>query len=189
MQRLLISLVILISPATYAAASLESFIDALAIKDSASHTNNGWEDTEKIKGVNWEWPYYESGAHDSQMVGGIKLGTDKNPNIGATTVTVSGARSFITDIEIAINNASEELAAFGTAKTTKIANTCSEQSIEATESALESVEFYKFEKAGYKPLYISQYSSWGAGGSGLTSFRLAYDANDSCPSYLGDSEP
>ena len=189
MQRLLISLVILMSTSAHAAAPLESFIDALAIKDSASHTNNGWEDTEKIKGVTWEWPYYESGAHDSQMIGSTKLGTDKNPHIGATTITVSGARSFITDIEIAITNASEELAAFGKAKTTKIANTCSTQAIEATESALDSLEFYKFEKAGYKPLYISQYASWGGSGSGLTSFRLAYDANDICPSYLSDSEP
>lgn len=180
MQRLLISLVILISPATYAAASLESFIDALAIKDSASHTNNGWEDTEKIKGVNWEWPYYESGAHDSQMLGSTQLGTDKNPNIGATTITINGARTFITDIEISIANADEAIQAFGKAKLTKLPKVCGEPE----DTASDYSAFYKFEKPGYKPLYIGQAASWGASGSGTVDFRIAYDLNDSCPGYL-----
>ena len=87
-------------------APLGSIVDAMAIKSSASHTNNSWEETAKIMGVTWNWPYHESGAYNSTMVGITKVGSDKNPNIGATEVTINGTRSFITDIRISIRNES-----------------------------------------------------------------------------------
>jgi len=152
----------------------------MAIQEKASYTNNGWDDTEKIKGVTWQWPYYQSGAHDSQMLGHTKLGTDKNPNIGATTITVNGARTFITDIEVNIANAGEDINAFGKAKLTKLPKVCGEPE----DTASDYSAFYKFEKPGYKPLYIGQVASWGASGSGSVEFRIAYDLNDSCPSDL-----
>ena len=91
----LLSLLLITSAAS--AAQFEYVIDAMAIKSSDGATNNAWEDISKIKGVKWRWPYYESGAHDSTMVGKTKVGKDKNPNIGPTEVTVSGARTMISE--------------------------------------------------------------------------------------------
>lgn len=160
-----------------AAAQFESVIDAMAIKTSAGHTNNGWEDISKIKGVKWSWPYYESGAHDSRMVGKTKVGKDKNSNIGATQVTVSGARTMITSIKISISNESADIQAFGKGKATKLKTSCDD------DSASNTVEFYRFEKPGYKPLYISYQSSVGAGGAGGVDLEVTYAQDDALGIY------
>jgi hypothetical protein len=154
------------------ATQFESVIDAMAIKSSAGHTNNGWEDISKIKGVKWRWPYYESGAHDSTMIGSTKVGKDKNPNIGATEIAVSGARTMIASVKISISNESADIGGFGKGKATKIKTSCDDN------SASNIVEFYRFEKSGYKPLYISYQSSWGAGGAGGVDFEVTYTLED-----------
>jgi len=150
------------------AAQFESVIDAMAVKSSAGHTSNGWEDISRIKGVKWRWPYHESGAHDHTMVGNTKVGKNKNPNIGATEVTVSGARTMIASVKIRISNESAGIEGFGKGKVTKIKTSCDD------DSASHAVEFYRFEKPGYKPLYISYQSSLGAGGAGGIEFEISY---------------
>ncbi len=154
------------------AAQFESVIDAMAIPAVVGHTNNGWEDMAKIKGVEWRWPYYQSGAHDATMVGKAKVGKDKNPHIGATTVTVTGARTMVTVIKINIANASADLAAFGNGKTSKISTSCDK------DAANDKAAFYRFDKPGYKPLYISHQESWGASGAGSVAFAVAYALED-----------
>lgn len=168
------ALLLLLLPASALcnAAQFESVIDAMAIQASATHTNNGWEDMAKIKGVKWRWPYYQSGAHDASMVGKTKVGHDKNPHIGATTVTVHGARTMVTTIKINIANASADMAAFGTGKASKITTSCDQ------DAASDKVAFYRFNKPGYKPLYVSRQESRGAGGSGGVAFEVAYALED-----------
>ncbi len=83
------------------------------------------------------------------MEGKAKVGKDKNPNVGATTVTVSGMRTMISSVKISIANEAADIAAFGKGKATRIKTSCDD------DSASNTVEFYRFEKAGYKPLYIS----------------------------------
>jgi hypothetical protein len=170
---------LLLAPCSSAAevAPFESVIDAMAIKSSDGYTNNGWEDVSKIKGVKWKWSYSESGAHDSTMVGKTKVGKDKNPNIGATEVTVSGARTMIASVKISVANASSDIKAFGEGRATKIKTSCDD------DSASNTVEFYKFEKSGYKPLFISYQTSWGAGGSGSVDFEVTYNLNDALRIY------
>ena len=172
MRAIMVASLLFLSPLANATPFFESVIAAMAIPNSASHTNNSWEDADKIKGVKWQWPYYKSGAHDSTMQGRLKLGKDKNPNIGATTITINGARSFITDIEISIANESAEIKDFGKGKVTALKTSCDD------DSATYQVAFYEFEKPNYKPLFISQVSSWGASGSGTVDFKVAYDLND-----------
>ena len=85
-------------------AQFSSIIDAMAIPKNSLNNVSGWENADEIKGVKWKWPYYESGAHDSTMEGTTKVGSSKNPNIGYTEVTITGARTFMTAIEIMIQN-------------------------------------------------------------------------------------
>lgn len=169
-KTLLLSLFFINSTAI--ATQLESVIDAMAIRTSAEHTNNSWEDTLKIKGVKWRWPYFESGAHDSTMVGKGKIGKDRNPNIGATEVGVSGTRTMITSVNISIYNEFVDVKEFGKGELKKIKTSCDD------DSASNSSEFYRLEKNGYKPLYISYQSSSGAGGTGSVDFKVAYTQDD-----------
>ena len=159
------------------AAQFESVIDAMTIKFSAGYTNNNWEEISRIKGVKWKWPYYESGAHDHTMVGKTKVGQHKNPNIGVTEVTVSGARAMIASIKISISNESAAIKDFGKGIATKIKTSCDDDSYS------NAIEFYRFEKPGYKPLYISSQSSWGAGGAGGIDFEVTYTLNDALGIY------
>jgi len=161
------------------AAQFRSVVDAMAIKASAAHTNNGWEDTTKITGVKWKWPYYESGAHDHSMVGTTRVGRSKNPHIGATEVVVSGARSMISSVSIRVVNESIGVDALGAGKATKIRSTCDES------SSISSVEFYKLEKPGYKPLFVSYQSSSGAGGAGSVELGVSYTIDDALGMYSG----
>lgn len=172
MRTLLVAGLLSLSPLVNASPFFESIIDSLAIKTTASHTNNDWEAADKIQGVKWEWPYYESGVHDSTMQGTTHLGKNTNPNIGATTVTINGARTFITDISVSIANEGADIHDFGTGKITQLKTSCDD------DSATYQVAFYQFEEPNYKPLYISQTASWGASGSGSVDFKLAYEVND-----------
>jgi hypothetical protein len=159
------------------AAQFESVIDAMAVKSSAGYENSSWKDMSKIKGVKWKWPYYESGAHDFTMVGITKVGRDENPHIGATTVTVRGVRTMVFSVEISIDNEHADIGVLGKGKATKIKTSCDDDSLSNT------VEFYRFEKSGYNPLYIRYGSSWGASGdAGGVDFKVAYTLED----VLGD---
>ncbi len=74
-------------------AQFSSIIDAMAIHKNVEYNVNSWENVEKVQGVEWEWPYYESGAHDSTMIGTTKVGDSKNPNIGYTEININGTRA------------------------------------------------------------------------------------------------
>ena len=160
------------------AAQFESVIEAIAINSTATHTNNGWEDTQKIKGVKWKWPYHQSGAHDSTMLGISKFGKDKNPNIGATKVTISGARTFISEIKVEIQNEGENPSEsavktlFGVGKVKKIASSCDADDMSNADAT------YYFEKPGYKPVFVKYVSSWGASGSGGVDIKIANGLED-----------
>lgn len=177
------SLIIILATPITNAAPLESIIDAMAIKSSANHTNNGWESTSKITGVKWKWPYFESGAHNSTMLGATKLGKDKNPNIGATDIKISGARTMISSIDVSISNMPQGIEVFGKGKAAKIKTSCDE------DRASYTVEFYKFEKSGYKPLYISYISSAGASGASVTSFKITYSLDPDALSLHSGAPP
>lgn len=170
-------LVAIFSPSVFA-AQFESVIDAISIESKATHTNNSWDDTQKIKRVKWKWSYYESGAHDSTMVGKTKVGKDKNPNIGATEITVSGTRTMISKIQLNIQNEGEDpseeavIKLFGKGQVKKISTTCDIDDTSNHDAT------YQFEKSGYKPVYIRYMSSWGAGGAGGIDVNVANDIAD-----------
>lgn len=178
MKPLVAILVVFIVAASNAgAAQFSSVIDAMAIRTSAAHTNNDWEATTKIAGVKWRWPYYESGAHDHTMVGTTKVGKSRNPNIGATEVVVSGMRSMISSVTVRVANESLGIETLGPGAATKIHTNCDES------SGSSSVDFYKFQKTGFKPLYVSLQSSWGASGSGTVELGVSYDIEDALSIY------
>jgi hypothetical protein len=86
-------------------------------------------------------------------------------------------RTMISSVEISIENESADIGVFGKGKATKIKTSCDD------DSASNTVEFYRFEKSGYKPLYISYVTSWGASGdAGGVEFKVAYTLED----VLGD---
>lgn len=85
----LISLFLLFSPTSVYAQQFKSVIDAISIKSKDSYTNPDWDAAKKIRGIKWKWPYYESSAHNSTMVGETKVGHDDNPHRGYTTVPVN----------------------------------------------------------------------------------------------------
>jgi hypothetical protein len=163
------------------AAQFEGAVEAIAIKSTATHTNNGWEDTQKIKGVKWKWPYHQSGAHDSTMVGMTKVGKDKNPNIGATEVSVTGARTFVSKIKIRIQNEGESPSEsavknlLGGGKVKKINTSCDDNSTSNGDAT------FRFEKSGYKPVFVRYSSSFGASGAGGVDIIIANVFDD-----LGD---
>jgi hypothetical protein len=163
---------LLVAASNAGASQFSSVIDAMVIGTSAAHTNNDWKATTKIAGVRWKWQYHESGAHDHTMVGSTKVGKSRNPNIGATEVLVSGTRSMISPVTVRVANESLGIEALGVGKATKIHTSCDES------SGSSNVEFYKFERAGFKPLFVSLQSSWGAGGSGTVELGVSYDIAD-----------
>jgi hypothetical protein len=78
----------------------------------------------------------------------------------------------ISVIKISIANEPADIDVFGAGQARKITTTCDD------DSASHTVAFYRFDKAGYKPLYISYQSSWGASGSGSTDCEVAYRLED-----------
>lgn len=163
------------------AAQFETIIKAFATPAKADYNVMMWEDTQKIKGIKWSWPYYESGAHDHTMVGKTKIGKNKNPNIGNTEVRIEGSRMNLNSIFIDINMEGENPSKkqindlFGAGKVTKISTPCDEDDFYSY-----SVATYKFQKPGYSPVYIRSSASWGASGAGSTNHEIYYDLPDSC---------
>lgn len=152
--------------------TLSSIINAFAIKQSESHTNNSWEDIQKIQNVKWQWKYYETGMHGDTMKGKTHLGKSKNPNIGKTFIEINGMRTMITGAEIRIENTSIRLEDFGSGKYQRIPTKCD------IDGATMYFSTYEYTQKGYKPLYISQEGSWGIGGDGSESYYIAYNLND-----------
>ena len=149
------------------AQQFKSVVDALAIKSNAGYTNPSWGAAQHIKGIKWQWPYYESGAHEATMEGKTKVGKDKSPYVGDTTVTIRGSRTMITEVEIAVQNASVDIAALGPGKATKLKTSCDD------DSASYSFALYRFDRRGYLPLYVSAMSSYGASGdAGIEVLRV-----------------
>lgn len=159
-------------------AQFSSIIDAIAIPKNAEYTVNSWENTEQIQGIKWEWPYYESGAHDSTMVGTTKVGNSRNPNIGYTEITINGARTFITGIEITIQNEGENPSKsainglFGSGSITKIPSSCDQDYATWADAT------YQFKKSRFQPVFIRYASSWGASGSGAVTINIANSLRD-----------
>jgi len=157
------------------ASQFASVIDAMAIESNADYSNKEWKDTQKIKGVKWQWPYHESGAHHSTMKGKARVGKDRNPNIGSANVLVEGARTMITRISISVANSRDaaDMKLLGPGKAQKISTTCD------MDYASEVQRFFQFQKPGYKPLYVKYSESWGASGeSGSVDFTIAYRLED-----------
>ncbi|NHN76842.1 hypothetical protein HA520_06010 [Azotobacter chroococcum] len=175
-QRTAIGVLALFLTISASGAQFESVIGAMEIEEDESSTGSGgragWESTKKIKKVRWEWPYYEAGAHDFFMSGSTKVGRSKNPNIGATTVEVYGSRTMISMVIIDVANESAEIKDLGEGKTTKIATTCDDDLMSM------SIEFYRFVRKGYYPLFVRRQASYGAGGSGGEELAIAYDLED-----------
>ena len=140
------------------AQQFQSVVEALSIKANASYTNPGWDAAKQIKGVKWRWPYNQSGAHDSTMVGKTKVGKDKNPHIGDTTVTIRGARTMIFEVEISVHNASVDMAALGPGKKTRLKTSCDKDGVS------DRFALYRFDRSGYLPLYVINSVSYGASG-------------------------
>ncbi len=157
------------------ASQFASVVEAMAIKSDAGYTNIDWEDTQKIKGVKWQWPYHQSGAHNSTMKGKTKFGTSANPNIGATMVVVEGSRTMVNRISISVANSRDaaDMKLLGPGKARQIPTSCD------MNYASEVQKIYEFRKTGYKPLYVKYAESWGASGeSGSVDFTLAYQIED-----------
>ena len=149
-------------------AQFSSIIDAMAIPKTSPSNVSVWENIDKIKGVKWKWPYYESGAHDSTMEGTTKVGSSRNPNIGYTEITITGARTFMTAIEIMIQNEGEHPSKseinklFGSGKSIKIASSCDNN------NANEGDATYHFTRAKVQPVFIRYQINWGAAGKGAS---------------------
>lgn len=154
-------------------AQFSSIIDAIAIPENVEYNANSWEDVEKIQGIEWEWSYYESGAHDSTMVGTTKVGNSKNPNIGYTQIKVNGTRTFITNIEIMIQNEGENPSRseinklFGSGEVIKISSSCDQDYATWADAT------YQFKRSKEQPVFIRYGSSWGASGSGAITIGVA----------------
>lgn len=155
-------------------AQFSSIIDAIAIPKNVEYNVSNWENAEKIKGVKWEWPYYESGAHDHTMAGTTKVGNSRNPNIGYTEITINGTRTFITKIEIMIQNEGENPSKsevnklFGSGKLIKISSSCDQDSFTGGDTT------YQFSRLKDQPVFIRYWSSWGASGrSGAVEITVA----------------
>ncbi len=142
-------------------APFATMIDAIGIRTNQTHTNNSWEDVAKIKGIEWKWSIYESGAHDSTMEGTTKIGTSSNPNVGITEVKVEGFRTSISKIHVEISNEPHYTTVddlFGEGDIKEIPTSCD------IDGASASSIVYEYIKSGYNPLYIHLETGFGASG-------------------------
>lgn len=168
----LLTLLSVYSAGAYA-SPLTELVDTMAIPQKAMQTNNSWEELAKAKSVKWQWPYFESGAHGSEMRGKFKVGKSSNPHIGAGQVLVQGARTMMMSMDINVANLHLGLDALGKTKLIQINTNCDDNSV------LNTVAFYQLVKIGYKPLYLAYQSSWGAGGdAGSEGYKLGYQLDD-----------
>lgn len=142
------------------AAQFESVIYAVASPEIFK-SSNGWADSKKIKGVEWDWPYYKSATHDHTMVGSTKVGKDKNSAIGETTVFIEGNSSYIKNVNIYIGLKLEAPSKkainhfFGEGKVEKIPTDC-----DAYDGTGPNATYY-FKKVGYQPVFIRMSNSIG----------------------------
>jgi len=157
-----------------APAPFESIISAMSIPVAESYSAPSWEDAGRIEGVKWTWPHTDTGEHESTMEGSTRFGDSPNPNVGATKVVLSGARTMWQLSHITIANAgdnpSEEAVVqlFGQATVQKVASPCD------SDGAGYGDAMYRFERAGYKPLFVRYQASKGASGdSGTVELRIA----------------
>lgn len=154
-------------------AQFSSVVDSVAIPKNASYSGHSWEDADKIRGITWRWPYYNSGAHNYTMIGETKVGNSKNPNIGYTEVKINGNRNFIVKAHIFMQNEgampSKESVNYylGKGEVVKIKSSCD------YDSALHGDATYSFTKKNFKPIFVRYSSSWGASGSGSTNIVVA----------------
>lgn len=151
------------APCIAFAAPLDQIIDAMSIPVAASHTNIGWEGLAKAKGVRWDWPASQSGAHDHTMRGKLRVS-----GAGVAEVTVTGARSFVDSVAVTLPEPGFAASLMGQGLA-KIATTCDE------DTGGYSVAFYRITRPGFKPLFASHTSSQGAGGAGDTAFTISND--------------
>lgn len=149
----------------------ETIIDAMLIPVKAPQTNNNWDSTQKITGVKWDWPWHQSGSHENKMVGTTKVGKNKNPNIGATTVTIEGGRTFVDQIHVVVSNEESNISEFGNAKVTKLKTSCDQEDTGMT------VAVFRYERTGFKPLFLSYESSWGTSGTGTVDWGATNDVD------------
>ena len=185
------------------AAPLESVIESFAIPSNEDYTVNMWEDTTSIKGVEWKWPYYESGAHDYRMLGMIHIGSNKKSDVGSGYVDIRGSRMNLGSIFVYIgglkkDHSKKEISRiFGKGQVRKINTICDVSSNSDPYSDI--TDTYTFKKPGYKPVYIRATTSWRsteANGSSYViynqlpevefntcSIRYSYDYD---PEYLGE---
>lgn len=157
-------------------AQFSSVVDSVAIPKNASYSGHSWEDADKIRGITWRWPYYNSGAHNYTMIGETKVGNSKNPNIGYTEVRINGNRNFIVKAHILMQNGgvipSKESVNYylGKGKVIKIKSSCDEDYMSYISSHDAT---YRFTKKNFKPVFVRYSSSWGASGSGSTGIVVA----------------
>jgi hypothetical protein len=158
------------------AGQFKSVIDAIAIK--TSDTQAPWARTTRIKGVEWQWPHYKAGAHDYAMLGTARVLGRKIPPATSVDMKVKGVRGSIEYLEITIGMVDTPvdvlMDVFGKGQVSKIKTSCDEDALGR------KTAFYRFDKAGYKPLYISHVSGWGANGMlGTINFVISYKQDHS----------
>lgn len=137
------------------AGQLDSVINVVAIPENVEYNVKGWESIDDIKGVDWSWPYYETGEHDYIMVGTSQLGNDRNPNVGAMDIRVEGVRTFFNSVSIIISNGGFPTSTsslnkfFGQGVVKEIASKCNESFGYTGSNAT-----YSFKRIGYNPVFI-----------------------------------
>ena len=167
MKALIICLALLFSAAQTYAGQFKTLVDAIGQKQS------GWENTNKIKGIKWEWPHYEVGAHEFTMVGATKVGQNKTPNIGVTTVLIEGYRTGFSLITLRAQNSRVKVTMFGESASSKIKTSCDDNSM------TNSFEVFKFQNTGAVLVYLSiSYSEGASGQAGDAVLSLSTDPKD-----------
>lgn len=177
MKKTLLIILSLIASSSSQANQFESLIDVISPPSNVAYTNNDWSAIEKAKGIKWKWKYSQSGAHGNDnwnnvMEGTTKVGVDKNPNIGKTSVKVYGQRFGISQIVFVVQNETVDIKFLGEGKMTKIKTNCDDESL------LNTYSIHKFEKSEYKPIYVLLESSYGASGAGSTAMSLFMNVSD-----------
>lgn len=162
------------------AGQLDSMIDAVAIPENTEDTVKGWESIDEIEGVDWSWPYYETGQHDYTMVGTSQLGNDRNPNIGAIDIRVEGVRTFFNSVYIVISNGgfptskSSLNKIFGQGIVKEVKSKCNESFNYASSN---SNATYSFKRKGYNPVFVRYGYSEGSA-MFATDIKLSNSLND-----------
>lgn len=167
------------------AGQLDSVIDAIAIPENAEYNVKGWGSIDDIEGVDWSWPYYETGQHNYTMVGTSQLGNDHNPNIGEIDIRFEGVRTFFNSVYIVISNGgfptsqSSLNKLFGQGIVKEVKSKCNESFGYASSN---SNATYSFKRKGYNPVFVRYGYSEGSA-MFATDIKLSnslYDLTDDC---------